>query len=178
MKIKSIFVVVIVALIAATAQATTSVPTLTKDLTVGLGDNYLSGSADTNIVVNVVKGSFADVFNFTLPVSNVDGSFWTANFTTGPKKAPTVVGISDVGFSYTLQKGTAVVGSGNAFDGFSFSNLAAGKYSLTLAGKTTGSSGQFNGDVFVAAVPEPGEWAMMLAGLGLLGVIARRRTRV
>ncbi|MBY0579076.1 MAG: PEPxxWA-CTERM sorting domain-containing protein [Burkholderiales bacterium] len=27
----------------------------------------------------------------------------------------------------------------------------------------------------IAAVPEPGEWTMMLAGFGLIGVIARRR---
>jgi choice-of-anchor C domain-containing protein len=30
-------------------------------------------------------------------------------------------------------------------------------------------------NVAVAAVPEPHEWAMMLAGLGMVGVIARRR---
>jgi hypothetical protein len=31
--------------------------------------------------------------------------------------------------------------------------------------------------VFAAPVPEPGEWAMLLAGLGLVGTIARRRGR-
>jgi hypothetical protein len=35
-----------------------------------------------------------------------------------------------------------------------------------------------NGDIaFTAAVPEPGEWAFMMAGLGLVGMIARRRAR-
>jgi len=35
-----------------------------------------------------------------------------------------------------------------------------------------------NGDLaFTAAVPEPGEWAFMMAGLGLVGMIARRRAR-
>jgi hypothetical protein len=29
----------------------------------------------------------------------------------------------------------------------------------------------------VAAVPEPGEWAFMMAGFGLVGMIARRRAR-
>jgi PEP-CTERM motif len=29
----------------------------------------------------------------------------------------------------------------------------------------------------VAAVPEPGEWAMMLAGLSVVGLIARRRKK-
>jgi len=30
-------------------------------------------------------------------------------------------------------------------------------------------------DASIAPVPEPGEWAMMLAGLGVLGIVARRR---
>jgi hypothetical protein len=32
--------------------------------------------------------------------------------------------------------------------------------------------------VALAPVPEPGEWAMMLAGMGLLGVVIRRRRKV
>lgn len=43
------------------------------------------------------------------------------------------------------------------------------------AGSQIGSSGQFNVDFEVAAIPEPSSWVMFLAGLGLLGVVARRR---
>jgi hypothetical protein len=31
--------------------------------------------------------------------------------------------------------------------------------------------------VYVSAIPEPGEWAMMIAGLGVVSVIARRRKK-
>jgi len=34
----------------------------------------------------------------------------------------------------------------------------------------------FNASVAVTAVPEPETWAMLLAGLGLVGMAARRRT--
>lgn len=46
-----------------------------------------------------------------------------------------------------------------------------------------GSSTMFNGEsfvrasFFVAQVPEPGTYAMLLAGLGILGWVARRRTK-
>ncbi|KAA3653948.1 MAG: PEP-CTERM sorting domain-containing protein [Proteobacteria bacterium] len=39
----------------------------------------------------------------------------------------------------------------------------------------TGAAAQFDGQLTVSAVPEPESYAMLLAGLGLVGLIARRR---
>lgn len=53
--------------------------------------------------------------------------------------------------------------------------LAAGSYSASLSGIADGSLG--GGYEFsIAAVPEPAEWMMLLAGLAVLGFIARRKT--
>lgn len=46
--------------------------------------------------------------------------------------------------------------------------------SFSAAGKADGIGG-YIGNVVVAAVPEPETYAMMLAGLGLVGAVARRR---
>ncbi len=61
---------------------------------------------------------------------------------------------------------------------FSFSNLAAGTYTLQfnlLAG------GHYNGSYTISPVtipvPEPETYGMMLAGLGLMGTIALRRQK-
>lgn len=64
--------------------------------------------------------------------------------------------------------------------GFSFKNLAAGNYILYASGNLDGS-GDLSGlallraNYNIAAVPEPESYAMLLAGLGLMGGIARRR---
>jgi hypothetical protein len=61
-------------------------------------------------------------------------------------------------------------------DNFSFGNLAAGSYSLVV--KTYGNT-NYNVTLTTAsaatAVPEPEAYAMMLAGLGLVGFAARRK---
>lgn len=64
-------------------------------------------------------------------------------------------------------------------DGFSFQAAlpTAGAYKFFVAGFATGSMGGSYGGVLqsVTAVPEPETYAMMLAGLGALGFLARRR---
>ncbi|MBA5687597.1 FxDxF family PEP-CTERM protein [Rugamonas apoptosis] len=55
--------------------------------------------------------------------------------------------------------------------------LAAGNYTLEVDGYVASANGgSYSGNIAVAAaVPEPETYGMLLAGLGLLGVLARRR---
>ena len=76
---------------------------------------------------------------------------------------------------------------GDTWSTFSFnaSNVTSGSHTLSFRG--TNLSGALDTSVFVdnvhlnfspvSTIPEPETYAMMLAGLGLLGVIARRRQR-
>jgi opacity protein-like surface antigen len=57
-------------------------------------------------------------------------------------------------------------------------NLLAGLYTLSVAGTVLGSEGgSFAGNISVAAVPEASTTAMMLGGLGVVGLMAARRRR-
>jgi hypothetical protein len=60
-------------------------------------------------------------------------------------------------------------------------NLAAGTYFLSATGKLSGSlGGDFNVSFNInpiTPVPEADSYALMLAGLGLMGFVARRKTK-
>lgn len=48
-------------------------------------------------------------------------------------------------------------------------------YELKVSGTVGASGGSYGGNIVATPVPEPETYAMMLAGLGALGFLARRR---
>ena len=54
--------------------------------------------------------------------------------------------------------------------GFTFSNLVAGNYAFNVLGFANGNiGGSYAGDMIATTVPEPETYALMLAGLGIVG---------
>lgn len=118
---------------------------------------------------------------------NALGSFQTANeagetgFLTFQGYA--VDGTFDNNFGdATTQPGVMGDGMADGMVSKSFS-LDAGTYSVIVGGATYDAAGtaagnrsyHFNADIAVATIPEPETYAMLLAGLGLIGAVARRR---
>lgn len=60
-----------------------------------------------------------------------------------------------------------------------FLKVAAGNYHVEITGNAFGTKGgTYAGSMSVSAVPEPESYAMILAGLGLIAVISRRRKKL
>lgn len=53
--------------------------------------------------------------------------------------------------------------------------LTAGDHTFDVRGHSGLYGSGYNADIHVSPVPEPETWAMLLAGLGLLGFMVRRR---
>ena len=55
------------------------------------------------------------------------------------------------------------------------SYFAVDSYTLKVGGLSTGSNGGFYSVAAVTAIPEPGTWALLLVGLGLVGLRLRQK---
>ena len=159
-----------------------------------------NAASATNAVVGVVAigapasfggfapaGNFVDNFIFTLPV-NASTGYSVINF------APIVFGgsFNTVFSSLTLMSDPDSVlsnsddvaiahSNGSSANSLSFTtgSLPAGHYYLQVVGFTSGSlGGLYTGAISVSTaspVPELDSYAMLLAGLGVIGSVAMRR---
>lgn len=138
-----------------------------------LGESPLIGS--NGYAPNTV---FTDVYHFTIgTLSTVGGAVGELNYDFG-------FGMIDLlsGWTVDLLKAdnTSLIGGPYTVPGTVASaswTLDAGSYSVSVHG-TTGAVGgayQYSLNAVAVPVPEPGEFALMLSGLGLMGYMIRRR---
>jgi hypothetical protein len=145
--------------------------------TLSLAALGINSASDLRVVFNAVEPGNADANGITLndlrlSIFSPDG---TELFNSGSLTAPidfaeTFTGVGNAGFVFALDAAQATAAQALAF-GADFGDNLVGLYA-NLSDATGGPE-----TFFVASIPEPQTYALMLAGLGVVGFMAARRRR-
>lgn len=188
MKLKSL---VLSALIAGAAIAGPSVQaqTITRSAVLVTDSDGVGGfnaHFGDNFAAATMGSTFSDTFTFSVGTGFDSSSSLTSSYLASAK----IKDLAITNFSLykydpiTMTIGASVAGVNNTSVGahptdtwsLTAFGLTSGAYALKVDGAVTGNGGgAFGGDLTIAAVPEPETYGMLLAGLGLVGFMARRR---
>jgi hypothetical protein len=126
---------------------------------------------------NLATDTFADKIAFSVTTKSSFGADVSST------AAPATVGLNLTGFKLFSSTGTLIYKaptyvSTGIVDLWTMSKLTlnSGNYYLEVDGiVNSAKAGSYSGNISLKAVPEADTYAMMLAGLGLVGFVARRR---
>nr|WP_314445824.1 FxDxF family PEP-CTERM protein [uncultured Sphingomonas sp.] len=164
---------------ASAAEIITSGPEATTvantKLEVGPDSSFTIGFSDA-----ALSNPFNELLTFTTDVAGMLSIILSSTSTSA---------LDDTDFSGVFLTGTGitsplsiseVLADPNETRALNNFQVAAGTYTLNIQGRPGTQNGAFGGNVAfqsMAAVPEPGTWAMMLLGFGAVGFSMRRRRR-
>lgn len=158
-------------------------------------------STGDNYAINVVTGAVTVATSLSAGFSGVAYTNSDPSSSTGPTSTglyyvnsadnslsftgtgfnnPTLTNIGALGVDILNANGFEILSNGAALAAFNYDDglLKTGLFTINLATGAATETGLFIGTInglTVAAVPEPEAYALMLAGLGLVGFAARRR---
>lgn len=151
------------------AMATSSA--FAADMTFDAGSIPLAPDLWSQTVTHTTSGSFTDTINFSIGAGDLSTVANPLNVKLGNTQ---VFNIDNL--SYTLWSGSNNLGTFSGNNETFVNTLAAGDYTIKVMGNANGVAGGTYGIAMqMAAVPEPETYAMLLAGLGLVGFMSRRR---
>jgi len=121
-----------------------------------------------------LDGSTSNAGLFTNSVSLLAGNTYTLSFDLAGNARG---GSETVDVFFGTSSSTLVLNQNDPFQTYSlsFSAITSGVVSFGFQNQGGNNIGALLDNVTVAAVPEPDTYAMVLAGLGLMGFVARRR---